>query len=236
MISGLKPISNISINRCGLDRLCISIQLCIPNSSTTNMLWHQVNFLSRVQLVWIQSFPFRLVALPRWENSVLPYYLHIADRRGNRFMPLPRTLAQRETLTALFKIWTLVTNPIPYDDNHYAKHASALIMHVWYTQYLSISFYIHWNFFRMLSLIWSIWKTITSKAITEKLFDQTYSYNYDNNNIKSNDSWSIFSSLFLWLFLFKLLKNKRSRISLIYISSHSLPEMNVKLIRNVNKE
>ena len=40
------------------------------NPSTTGKIWHKVIFLGGVQLVWIQVFPSRLVALPRLKNPI----------------------------------------------------------------------------------------------------------------------------------------------------------------------
>ena len=70
----------------------------------------QGQFLSRVQLVWIQSFPSpRLVALLKQKNS-LPNYSPKAKGRTNGFIPFPRELAQIERLTDSSSILTWITN------------------------------------------------------------------------------------------------------------------------------
>ena len=50
-----------------------------------------------------------------------PYYLLIGRERMDEFMPFPTVLVWSEMQTASSRIWTQVTDPISYDDNHYAK-------------------------------------------------------------------------------------------------------------------
>ena len=74
----------------------------------TKLLCHEQNatqgqFLSEVQLVWIQVFP-----SPRLVAALL---LHIADVRTDRFMPFPRAS----------RIWTWVADSISYDNSYTTK-------------------------------------------------------------------------------------------------------------------
>ena len=67
----------IYINGCILERWSAYL---LPISAMVWM-WHKVNFLSRVKLVWIQSFPSpRLAAISKLKNSVfLSIYPQVED-------------------------------------------------------------------------------------------------------------------------------------------------------------
>ena len=78
----------------------------------------QGEFLIRILLVWIQSFPFPMLL------TSLTYYLHITGERTDGFMPFPKALAGSETQTALSRNWTLLADSISYGDNPNVKHAS----------------------------------------------------------------------------------------------------------------
>ena len=88
-------------------------------------IWHKVNFLSRVQQVWIQSCPSpRLVASPRLKNLV-------AGGRIIEFIPFPRVLVLCERQSVLSGIWTRIAVSISCDDNHYTTGTSknSVFMH-----------------------------------------------------------------------------------------------------------
>ena len=66
----------------------IQSNICSDPTPTPWAGSHKVNVLSKVKLVWIQSFPSpTVVAKPKLKNSVCPIVLHIAGWRTNGFMP-----------------------------------------------------------------------------------------------------------------------------------------------------
>ena len=78
----------------------------------------QSQFLSRVKLIWIQTFPFlRLVALKKAKENGLPYYFPTAWRKTDAFTPFLRALVRSEKQTRKIR---------PNDDNRYVKRAAGV--------------------------------------------------------------------------------------------------------------
>ena len=112
------------------DLVLNNLQWLICHKTKPNLLsWAECDakyiFLSRIQLDWIQSFPFpRLVAIPILKRSVcLTIYALLGMKRTDAFMPFPRDIKMKGN-TVLFRIWNLVANSISYNYNHNAKHTS----------------------------------------------------------------------------------------------------------------
>ena len=80
----------------------------------------QGQFLSRVQLVWIQSFPSSYPT--KTKEARLSYYLPIAGGKTDGFMLFSRALVRSVTRTISSRIWTLVTDSITNGDNRYTNH------------------------------------------------------------------------------------------------------------------
>ena len=74
--------------------------------------------LSGIQVAWNQSF-----SSSKAKETSLSDDLPIAGRRQYEFTSFSRWFARNETQTAVFWIWTLVTESIFYDDN-VTLHAS----------------------------------------------------------------------------------------------------------------
>ena len=83
----------------------------------------QGQFLSGVQLVWIQFSFFSTACVIKTTEPSLFHYLPTDGNESDRFMPFPRILAQKETPTDSSKIWTRITHCISYNDDFYAKRA-----------------------------------------------------------------------------------------------------------------
>ena len=97
--------------------------MCIYQPLCMSRMWCKVWFLSRVQQVWIQSFP-SLHQFNKVKERSLSYYLYVARERIFGFILFKRVLAWCEIPTALSRIWTWVTVSISYANNHYTMYAS----------------------------------------------------------------------------------------------------------------
>ena len=93
------------------------------NFATNNSkIWYKVNF--KAKLVWIQSFPsLKMVALSRWKRPFCHtiYPLPIVGGRTSQFMLFSGALALSEKQTASSRIWTQVSDSIPYACNSYIQ-------------------------------------------------------------------------------------------------------------------
>ena len=94
-----------------------------------NRMWHKVCFSSRVQQVWIQSFPsLRAVTIPSLKGPVCPTMLPIAGGRIIGFIPFPSILVLCEMQTASSRIWTQVAISITYYNIYYTMNTLNCIL------------------------------------------------------------------------------------------------------------
>ena len=92
-------------------------------------IWHKAIFKrSKAGLNSSVSFSYT-GCLTKAKKLILFYYLSIAFRKADSFIPFLTALAWSNT--ASFRVWTLPTDPISYDDNRYAKRCPLLVFIVW---------------------------------------------------------------------------------------------------------
>ena len=96
----------------------------LTNSSTTNRMWPEVNFLAEYS--W---FEFSAFLLPYWlllqDNSIKSFPLFTPIwARADESMLFPKAWTRSETHTAFSMIWTRFTESLSYNDKSYAKPAS----------------------------------------------------------------------------------------------------------------
>ena len=78
----------------------------------------QGQFLSRVRLVWIQSFSSRQTVVPKLKSSVRPtIYPKLGEDRRDGFMTFPMILARCEIASSRFEIgspikFSIITSPL----------------------------------------------------------------------------------------------------------------------------
>ena len=97
-------------------------EVCIYPTPLHGQIVTQGQFLSRVKLVWRQSFPFpRLIALSKLKNLIC-LFTHSWGRTDG-FMPFARALVKSEKQAALSRVWNRVADSISYDNYYYTKHA-----------------------------------------------------------------------------------------------------------------
>ena len=117
--------------------------------------WKPNNIL---QIFEIQSSSFSLTScLTKAKEPSLTNYLLKPGPGWRRegFMPFPRTSVQRETQTALLRIWTQIDKSISYNDNHLLF---ILELIKWMEKKLD------GNYIRMLHVVWNkSWKQHSTK-------------------------------------------------------------------------
>ena len=89
------------------------------------------SILSRVQQVWSQSFPSRLVVIPRSKSSVCPPLYPWLEGGIIGFIPFPKVLTVCEMQTASSRVWTQAAVSISHDYNVYTTSTSKSSSYVW---------------------------------------------------------------------------------------------------------